>query len=174
MNIQFIPYIFTGSLPNLGKGPYGFDSESITLKPQFFGGKCYNKAAEVCLVSGLPDYSCFFHAFIWHSPKNILSYNTFISGLTEKKLRNAANFRFVRNQLQMILNFSNPLIVGCNINSDFKSFTKIYLIYIHFLMNSMRTKLEYNLYLCVDLSLNFFKLIYKIIPMIVYQMHCIL
>jgi hypothetical protein len=126
MNIQFIPYIFTGSLPNLGKGPYGFDSESITLKPQFFGDKCYNKAAEVCLVSGLPDYSCFFHAFIWHSPKNILSYNTFISGLTEKKLRNAANFRFVRNQLQMILNFSNPLIVGCNINSDFKSLEIIY------------------------------------------------
>lgn len=97
------------------------DTELITLKPENFGGKYVNKAAEICLVSGFPEYQCFFHALIHHSPKNVLSYNTFKSGITARKLRNAAHFLFVRNQLKMILKFRNPLIVGCNINCDFKA-----------------------------------------------------
>jgi hypothetical protein len=121
MNIRFLPFLFTGTLPKSGKGPYGLDSESITLKPEFFESKCVNKADEVCLVSGSTEYVCFFHALINHSPKKVLSYNTFKSGITQRKLRNAPNFSFVRNQLQTILQLSNPLIIGCNIKSDFKS-----------------------------------------------------
>jgi hypothetical protein len=93
MNIRFLPFLFTGTLPKSGKGPYGLDSESITLKPEFFESKCVNKAAEVCLVSGSTEYVCFFHALINHSPKKVLSYNTFKSGITQRKLRNAPNFR---------------------------------------------------------------------------------
>jgi len=121
MDIRSLPFMFTGILPNLGIGPIGLDSEFITLKPGQYGSKFINKAAEVCLVSGFPYYKCFFHALIHHSPKKVYSYNTFKSGITERRLKDAPDFRFVRNQLLRILNFSNPLIIGCNISSDFKS-----------------------------------------------------
>jgi len=121
INIRLLPFVFAGVLPKSGKGPYGLDTELITLKPEIFDGKCVNKTAEICLVSGFPEYDCFFHAFIHHSPKKVLSYNTFKSGITARKLRNAPHFLFVRNQLEMMLKYSNPLIIGCNINSDFKA-----------------------------------------------------
>jgi hypothetical protein len=60
MNIRFLPFLFTGTLLKSGKGPYSLDSESITLKPEFFRSKCVNKAVEVCLVSGSTEYVCFF------------------------------------------------------------------------------------------------------------------
>jgi len=119
LNIRLLPFMFTGVLPLNGKGPYSLDSEFITLKPNSPGNKCENKVAEICLVSGSTKFECFFHALIYHHPDRILSYNTNYSGLTERKLRNGANFRFVQNQLKRILQFSNPLIVGCNLRSDF-------------------------------------------------------
>ena len=86
-------FCFSGILPNKGLGPYSIDTESITLKPFFTGSKHVNRAAEVCLVSGFPEYKPFFHAYINHNPKNIFSYNYFKSGITEPKLKNAANIR---------------------------------------------------------------------------------
>lgn len=121
INIRLLPFAFAGVLPKSGKGPYGLDTELITLKPVIFNGKCVNKTAEICLVSGFPVYKCFFHAFIHHSPKKVLSYNTFKSGITARKLRDAPHFLFVRNQLEKILKYTNPLLVGCNINSDLKA-----------------------------------------------------
>jgi hypothetical protein len=81
-----------------------------------------NIAAEVCLVSPFPDYDCFLHAFMYQRPEKIKSYNTWINGITPEKLHGSPSFKFVRNQLKNILSYNKPLIVGCNLRSDFESF----------------------------------------------------
>ena len=59
LDIRTMAFCFSGILPNKGLGPYSIDTESITLKPFFTGSKHVNRAAEVCLVSGFPEYKPF-------------------------------------------------------------------------------------------------------------------
>jgi hypothetical protein len=116
-----LPYYFNGKIPNHGFGPIGIDVEKIVLKPTANNSKCSNIAAEVSLVSGLPNYECFFHAFMYQNPKKVLSYNSWISGLDRRKLKFAPAFEFVRNQLKFILSRKLPLLVGCNLKDDLTS-----------------------------------------------------
>ena len=112
LDIRTMSFCFSGILPNKGIGPYCIDTESITLKPFFTRSKHMNRTAEVYLVSGFPEFKHFFNSFILHNPKDIFSYNYFKSGITERKLKNAANFRFIRNQILQILKLSNHLLIG--------------------------------------------------------------
>ncbi len=113
-----MPFYYNGLIPKRGFGPIGLDLECIVLKPETLKTKFRNIPAEISLVSGIPDFKCFMHAFIYHDPDIVHRYNTWIHGINEIKLRYAPSFNFVRDKLKSILFDSNPILVGSNIKKD--------------------------------------------------------
>jgi hypothetical protein len=127
-----LKFFFNGLIPNFGKGPIGIYVEKIVKKPNGQTSTNINVAGEIAMVSGFPDYSCFFHSFIFTKPDSVLSYNS----LSEYKLNCSPPIEFVRNQLRRIVNISDPLLVGYGVKSDLNSldfkYTKFYDIQIFF------------------------------------------
>jgi hypothetical protein len=116
-----LKFFFNGMIPNQGKGPIGFDVESIIVKSTKQTFPFVNSAGEIAMVSGFPDYDCFFHSFIYHNPEKVISYNERLNGLSKDKLQCSPPIEFVHNQIKRIFEMSNPIIVGYDIISSLKA-----------------------------------------------------